>query len=537
MDNHTHPATERFTAGSNESYWVNSVMPIAYSRLALNKEVDVVVVGGGIAGVSVAYCLCSAGKRVALVEDGFIGSGETGRTTAHLVSALDDRYYELERLFGADNTKLIAASHVHAIDFVERTVARENISCDFKRVDGFLFLHPSDDPANLDKELEAAARAGLDVSITNLALNRAGVQKAIKFPRQAQFHPLKYIKGLCEAIIKNGGSIYTNTHAKEITDTGIVTDEGFRISADHVVIATNSPVNNKYTMHLKQYAYRTYVIGARISKAASPGCLLWDTGDSRVNSSIPPYHYVRTAAFDDEHELLIVGGEDHATGLADTKHQPEEERYSALEKWMREHFEGVENVIYRWSGQVLEPMDSLAFIGRNPHDKENVYIVTGDSGNGMTHGTIAGMLIRDLVKGNHNELEKLYDPSRFKIFKAGKTFFKEMVGGLISYLKTKPAGIDESGLSGIRPNEGKIIEFEGERFGAFRDEKDELHFVAAECTHLGCVVKWNNDEKSWDCPCHGSRFTYDGKVLNGPANKPLSYYSQAEVKNIKIKQS
>lgn len=530
MENQPQHSSEKFTAGTHIPFWINSVSPLAYNKLVLNKEVDVVVVGGGIAGVTIAYTLTMAGKKVALVEDGFIGSGETGRTTAHLVTALDDRYYNLEKLFGKEDAKRIAQSHASAIDFVERISLRENIHCEFERVNGYLFLHDSDKPENLDKELEAAKRCGLEVEMTSIILGQKS-QLAIKYANQAQFHPLKYLKGLCDVIIKNGGDIYTNTHAKKISDEGIVSDDGFTIKADHVVIATNSPVNNKYAMHLKQYAYRTYVIAAKIEKDAFPHSLWWDTGDFTANAEIPPYHYVRTQSLNDTHDLLIVGGEDHATGLADAEHKTEVERYQLLEEWAKNNFEGIGEIVYKWSGQVMEPMDSLAYIGKNPFDSNNIFIATGDSGNGMTHGTIAGTLIRDLITGRENELEKLYAPSRIKLFKAGKTFFNEFVSGFINYIKNKPDHTD-SHLSDIKSNEGKIIEFEGEKFGAYRDEEGHMHFVQAECTHLGCMVKWNNDEKSWDCPCHGSRFTYEGQVLNGPANSPLAYYSHIQGQKI-----
>jgi glycine/D-amino acid oxidase-like deaminating enzyme/nitrite reductase/ring-hydroxylating ferredoxin subunit len=527
METSLNPQGDKITAGTHVPYWVATSYVLSYQKLAVNKEADVVIVGGGIAGVSIAYCLCREGKKVILVEDGYVASGETGRTTAHLVTALDDRYYELERIFGEENTKLIANSHASAIDFIERTVASEKIACDFERVTGFLFRHPTDDPDNLSKEYEACKRAGLDVEQSTIVLGNKTVEKVIKFNGQAQFHPVKYLKALCEAIQRMGGDIYTGTHAKEIDQHGIVTDDGFKIKAEHVVVATNTPVNNKYLLHLKQFAYRTYVIGMKAKKGTHPVALWWDTGDMSANKKIPPYHYVRTQKFNATHDLLIVGGEDHAVGLADAEKKPEEERYSSLEKWARRHFEGVEDVVYKWSGQVMEPSDSLAYIGHNPFDKNNVYVVSGDSGNGMTHGTIAGMLIRDLIIGRENRWAKIYSPSRFKLFKSGSVFFKEFVGGLMSYLKTKP-GQDSTALGKIARNEGAVITFEGKKFGAYRDENNLLHFVDAECSHLGCIIKWNNDEKSWDCPCHGSRFSFNGKVLHGPANEPLVYYAQHE---------
>ncbi|MEO6304905.1 MAG: FAD-dependent oxidoreductase [Bacteroidia bacterium] len=525
-ETHVHHSGEKITAGSHSSVWIDTVQPLAFRKLEENIETDVVIVGGGMAGISIAYNLVKSGKKVVIVEDGFVGSGETGRTTAHLVTALDDRYYELQKMFGDEKTKLVAESHKTAIDFIERATRREHIDCDFERVDGYLFLHPSDDVESLGKEFEAAENAGVEVE----KLERVpGMEKyygpCLRFANQAQFHPLKYIKALCEVIQNNGGVIYTNAHAQKIDHTGIVTDKGYKVTAKHIVVSTNTPVNNKVVMHLKQYAYRTYVIGAKIKKDSLPKSLWWDTGEFTVNENIPPYHYVRTQKLDSEHDLLIIGGEDHATGIAGTN-KSEEESYSTLEKWAKEYFE-IGDIIFKWSGQVMEPMDSLAYIGRNPFDKDNVYIVTGDSGNGMTHTTIAAMLITDLINGKENKFEKLYDPSRLKLIDAGKIFFKEFVGGFANYFKEKKQNTaQENDLNTIAKNEGKIIEVEGKKYGVFCDENNNYHVVSADCTHLKCTVSWNNDEKSWDCPCHGSRFTCEGKVVNGPANTDLPYHKE-----------
>jgi Rieske Fe-S protein len=222
---------------------------------------------------------------------------------------------------------------------------------------------------------------------------------------------------------------------------------------------------------------------------------------------------------------LICGGEDHPTGLPEAMDRDQTTSYSKLESWARERFD-IGAVVYKWSGQVMEPMDSLAYIGRNPMDKDNVYIVTGDSGNGITHGTIAGLLIPDLILGIDNPWENIYDPGRTHFLKSGKTFVQEFFGGLIQYIKTSPKHADRIKLSDIKTGEATIIEMGKEKFGAFRDASDDLHVVSATCTHLGCTVKWNKDEKTWDCPCHGSRYTHDGKVLNGPAIKELLYYKE-----------
>jgi Rieske Fe-S protein len=254
--------------------------------------------------------------------------------------------------------------------------------------------------------------------------------------------------------------------------------------------------------------------------------LWWDTGDHATDAKIPPYHYVRTQAFNDEYDLLISGGEDHATGLPEKDGKPEEKRYEYIEDWTRQHFP-IEEIIYHWSGQVMEPADSLGFIGRNPWDKKNIYIVTGDSGNGMTHGTVAALLIPDLIMGKENPWEKTYSPSRGNILAAGKIWFKEFVGGLTAYLKHSDDGKDVR-LTDIKKGEAEIIDLDGEKYGAYCDEHNAMHLVSAKCTHLGCTVKWNSDEKSWDCPCHGSRFTPEGKVLNGPANVPLQYHHEGQ---------
>ncbi|HMC97717.1 MAG TPA: FAD-dependent oxidoreductase, partial [Flavobacteriales bacterium] len=221
-----------------------------------------------------------------------------------------------------------------------------------------------------------------------------------------------------------------------------------------------------------------------------------------------------------QHDLLLCGGEDHPTGSTNGTHVPEEDRYIALEHWAGEHF-GAAPVVHRWSGQVIEPVDSIAYIGRDPFNKDNVYIVTGDSGNGLTHATIAGRLITDMINGKHNVLERIYKPSRFKFLKAGKTLLSEFFSGLVSYLAHHPK--PDNGLASVAKGQGRVVQLDGRLYGVYKDEHEACHMVDAKCTHLKCTVKWNADEKTWDCPCHGSRFSYQGQVLNGPANTDLPY--------------
>jgi glycine/D-amino acid oxidase-like deaminating enzyme/nitrite reductase/ring-hydroxylating ferredoxin subunit len=518
------------------SYWTETLTPAIQNPLKENLETDVVIVGGGIAGLSVAYCLVQSGKKVVLVEDGAIGSGETGHTTAHFVTALDDRYYHFEKIFSEEEIKLIAGSHREAINFVERTVKKENIDCEFERLNGYLFLHPSDKKESLHKELRAALKAGVEVKAVDKAPGMLQSERALCFLHQAQLHPLKYLNGLCNAIKKTGGKLFTDTHASLINHEGITTKDGFTVKAKHIVVATNSPVNNLYTTSIKQSAYRTYVIGALVKKDLLPKALWWDTGDFEINSKIPPYHYVRLQSYDNDHDLLISGGEDHLTAHTGKLHLHEEDHYKLVEDWTRKYFP-IEDVIYHWSGQVLEPMDGIAFIGRNSFDYDNVYIVTGDSGNGMTHCSFAGLLISDLINKKENKWEHLYSPARFKLRESGAVV-RVLADSVINTLK-KWFYADNVELTSIKNGEAGIVKLDvsdkdGEpvteiKCGAYRNEEGKLFLVSAECMHLGCIVHWNNDEKSWDCPCHGSRYTYEGKVINGPANFDLPAYSEKDV--------
>lgn len=522
--NHNNNHSGTITSGNHLSYWTESVMPSEFSKLDQSMEVEVVVVGGGIAGLMTAYGLITRGRKVTVIEDGVIGSGETGRTTAHLTAALDDRYYILEKLFGKEDTRLAASSHQQAINYYQHIIEKENIECDFKRLDGYLFLHPSDKPEHLEKEFSAAASAGLEVEICEQVPGIADAGPGIIFRNQAQLHPLKFLNGLAEAIIRHGGKIFTNTHAKEISSKGIATPEGHIINSDFVVVATNSPVNNKVIMHMKQTNYRTYVIGLQIAKNSMQPALWWDTGDFDVNKDVPPYHYVRLQPLDDSFDLLIVGGEDHLVGLTEPGHTSESERYSTLETWAREHF-NCGPVIYKWSGEVREPIDCLAYIGRNPMDEENVFIVTGDSGNGMTHGAIAGLMLPELMEKKDHPWRRIYAPSRLKLRAAG-TLLKEFTNGFMQLLKSKPKGLKDATIADIPTDTAKVIELEGKKYGVYRDEQDQVHLVSVTCTHMGCTLSWNGDERSWDCPCHGSRFTHEGEVINGPANVNLAYHKE-----------
>ena len=477
----------RSDTGRTDSLWMATDPPRVLPPLGEDLRTDVAVIGAGIAGITTAYLLALEGRRVVVLDDGPVGGGETGRTTAHLSSALDDRYHVLERLHGLEGARLAAASHAAAIDRIESIVAAEGIACGFRRLDGYLFVPPGEPLDVLDAEFEAARRAGLPgvrmVPRAPVASFDSGL--SLLFPRQGQFHPLAYLHALVDAIERRGGRIFGGTHVTGV-EAGppavVTTERGPGVTADYVVCATNTPIVDWLVIHSKQAPYRTFAIGARVTEAV-PAALYWDTAD--------PYHYVRLQG-----DVLIVGGEDHKTGQQDDAY----DRFAYLESWARERFP-IGDVGYRWSGQVMEPVDGLGYIGRNPGDKGHVLVATGDSGQGMTHGTIAGILLTDLILGRPNPWETLYDPARKSVRNAAE-YLKENVNVAKQYLDYVSPG-EVPSADEIRPGQGALV----------RQGLGKL----AVCPHLGCIVHWNSLEGTWDCPCHGSRFGTDGRVLNGPA--------------------
>ena len=443
---------------------------------------------------------------------GGVGGGEASRSTAHLASAQDDFFSEIERVHGEEGARIAAASHSAAVAKVGEIAAAEGIECGYARVDGYLFLAEGDDPKDLEEELAAARRAGLEVELVSRApIDSFDSGRCLRFANQGQFDPVRYVAGLVRAVERDGGRIYTGTAAREIADgtpATVTTAAGHTISAQAVVVATNSPVNDLLVMHTKQAPYRTYVIGVRVPAGSVTPALYWDSAD--------PYHYVRLEKAPGERaeggDLLIVGGEDHKTGQADDM----DERWRRLESWTRERFPRAGAVEHRWSGQVMEPVDFMGFIGRNPGD-EHVYIATGDSGKGTTHGTIAGMLLTDLITARPNPWETLYDPSRKSVRPpASLAFAKENLNVAARYLELVTPGEIKS-PDEVKPGEGAVLRRGAHKIAVYRDRDGQVHERSALCTHLHCVVHWNHGEGSWDCPCHGSRFDPYGRVLNGPA--------------------
>jgi glycine/D-amino acid oxidase-like deaminating enzyme len=389
----------------NTSIWFDNASMPAFPALDGDTTADVCVIGAGIAGLTTAYMLLREGKSVVVIDSAGIGAGETGRSTAHMFPP-DERFSELERGFGAVKAALVADSYRRATDCVESIIRVEQIDCEFERLDGYLFNPHGQWNAVLESEYAVTSRFGLDVR----RLERVpGLQfdtgPCLRFARQAQFHPLKYLAGLARAIVTLGGRIHDHTRALDVggdAASQTVRCEQGAITAGAVVIATNVPFIDRFVKHGMQESYRSYVLGLRVPKDALPRALLWDTGK--------PYYYVRLASArpDANYELLVVGGQDHK----DAASPPAQQRYDEIEAWARARFPIAGQVDYAWSGQVMEPGDGIALLGRNPLDEGNVFIITGDSGNGMTHCTAGAILVTDQILGRTNRWSALYSPDR-----------------------------------------------------------------------------------------------------------------------------
>jgi glycine/D-amino acid oxidase-like deaminating enzyme/nitrite reductase/ring-hydroxylating ferredoxin subunit len=500
----------------NVSAWEAGTQLPNPGPLTSDTTADVCIVGAGIAGLTTAYLLAREGASVVVLDRGPLMAGETKHTTAHLSCVIDDRFTLVEKLRGVEAARLAAESHAAAISTIASIAREEGIECDFESVDAFLFADAETSVAQIDLEYQSALRAGLEVErVATAPRNTRFDLPGLMFKGQAQFHPLKYLRGLIARCTELGVRFHSDTPVVEVTGGApacVATASGKLIHCGAAVVATNSPINEQFAMHTKAFPYRTFVVGALIPKGSIPHALFWDTAD--------PYHYVRcqtweTGADGVEHDLLIIGGEDHKTGHFDDA----PERYARLDEWARGKFDGMGRIVHQWTGQVLETLDGLAYIGREPTGDRNVYVASGDSGMGMTHGTLAGMIFRDMAKGRANPWESLYDPSR-KIPAAAGDYLLENLDVAAQYRKFLTSG-DVSSADDISAGTGAIVRNGMKKEAVYRDDEGILHRMSAVCPHLGCIVSWNSATGCWDCPCHGSRFDCKGGVLTGPATSDL----------------
>jgi glycine/D-amino acid oxidase-like deaminating enzyme/nitrite reductase/ring-hydroxylating ferredoxin subunit len=504
-------------AERSRSLWMEVPAP-RLGALDADADTDVLVIGAGVVGLTTAYELARGGRRVMVLDRGRFGRGMTARTTAHLSFELDDYFHELIKAFDVEHARQWYASQSAAVDLFERIAADEGIDSDFARLEGILTAAAAKDVDNLRKELAAARQAGfVDAEWLDAGAAPGVEHGAIRFPRQARFHPLKFMNGLVQALSRMGAAMHDETSVDSLDDSGGVvvakTGSGRTVTARQALVATNAPFHLRVPIHTKQAPYRTYAIAAPAPKGSIPDVLLWDTVE-------PGYHYVRLQPGDTE-DLLIVGGEDHKSGVEDDG----PDRIARLERWARARYPQMGRLAYAWSGQVYEPADFVGFIGKSP-EHQLVYVATGDSGQGMTTGAAAALILADLMNGRENPWASLYEPGR-QMHRGLGEYVKENLEAARHWLEIVGPG-ERATAAKLAPGEGAVIKVAGKPVAAHRDETGRLHLRSAICTHAGCVVHWNGFEGCWDCPCHGSQFSVDGQVLNGPAAQPLAEASLDE---------
>ena len=469
-----------------------------FPTLSKDIETDICIVGGGITGLTLARELTNAGKEVVLLEAISCGEGTTSYSSNHLNTQIDYSYQNVVSKYGTETAKLVAESRSQAIDYIEHF--SKDYDFDFKRVPGFLYAEYEEQVSTIEKEYETTHSLGMPVKLTDYVPLPFQVKKAVQFDNQAEFNTQKYLNSIIDSLRDTSCQIYENSRVKHYKHQDkLVKTENGSVKADHVVLATHLPLF--VNLHQTTSApYRSYMIVAKVEKYPPHG-LYWDNQD--------PYHYTRIYEQKDE-KWLVVGGSDHKTGEAD----PKTNYYQNLEKYIDQHF-SIKEIIHQWSAQYYEPADGLPYIGKTPLG--NTWMATGYSGDGLVYGTIAGMLIKDLITGNENKLAEVYSPKRMKPLTSGE-YYKENIKVGVHFIKDRFTSAE---FDKVPSGEGQIINDEGKSYAVYKEEGGDMHITSAVCPHIGCVVKWNHMEKTWDCPCHGSRFNPQGELIIGPATHNL----------------
>jgi glycine/D-amino acid oxidase-like deaminating enzyme/nitrite reductase/ring-hydroxylating ferredoxin subunit len=493
------------------SIWIDTSHETNYAPLQGDVEADVAIVGAGITGITAAWILAREGRRVVVIEKGRIALGETGHTTAHIVTATDADYSDLVKEHGEEGARLNSEAIAESIEWIRGTVESLQIDCGLQRVPGFLYAEQEDHREYLERQREFLGRSGVQTEWADSLPLPFPVAGALRFDGQYQFHIRRYLLRLLTEAEQAGARFFEQTQATDVEvqedlPSRVVTDGG-SVRAREVLLTTHVPMNDRGALWAKMHVTRTYVVAARIDgRDDIADGLYWDT--------IYPYHYTRTLQTE-KGRFLIVGGEDRPVGSSENDAQ----RYRDLEDYTRSRF-GISEFEYRWSGQINEPSDMIPFIGRS-HYGERVWMSTGYSGTGMTYGTIAALILADLASGRPNRYTDLFNPGRTKVKSIIEELPEVMRGPRRLISKVLNLDVEAKSLDEVSPGEGKIVKVDGRKRAVFKAANGTVTMLDPSCTHMGCTVAWNPAETSWDCPCHGSRFDTDGKVLAGPASKDL----------------
>jgi glycine/D-amino acid oxidase-like deaminating enzyme/nitrite reductase/ring-hydroxylating ferredoxin subunit len=498
--------------GACTSLWQDTVDTYSEDKKDIRDlSFDVIIAGGGITGITTALLLQKAGKSVLIAEAKSIGFGTTGGTTAHLNTFLDTPYYTIQSKFNDSKAQLTAKAVQDALDLIKQNVTKYGIDCGYKELSGYLFSQDQKQSEELEDIIKSAQECQVKCSWTKAIPVPIPFQKAIEFPGQATFHPLRYVTALAEIFENAGGIILENCRVQDVTegDPHVIQTSRGNFKTEHFIYATHIPPGVNL-LHFRCAPYRSYAIAVKLDKST-------DYPDSLVYDMYDPYHYYRTQEIDGE-LYFIAGGEDHKTG--------HEENTSAcftrLEAYVRQFFP-VRSVTHRWSSQYFEPNDGIPYIGHLPAHPDKIYVATGYGGNGMIYSAVAAITLTDMIVTGSSEYQDLFNPNRIKIVAGFSNFVKEsadVVGKLIGTIM--PADKLEE-LADLAPGEAKVMKYEGHRLAIYKDENGTVYPLNSACTHIKCEVAWNTAEKSWDCPCHGSRFSYTGEMLTAPARKDLEF--------------
>lgn len=491
-----------------EPYWRDSIDLPKFPSLEEDLQVDVVIVGGGITGITTAYLLSNEGMKVALLEAGNLLNGTTGHTTAKITAQHDLIYDELLNHFGHEKAYQYYEATSEALQFVKDTVQKHQIDCDLKEEDAYIYATQKSSINKMIKEIEAYEKLGIKGELINQLPIHLSVQSAIVMPHQAHFHPLKYLTHLVHLIQKQGVQIFERTTAMDVergSTPTVITEKGNKVSGKYVVAATHFPFYDPSFYFARMHAERSYVLAIRPRKEFEGGMYL--SVDQPVRSLRPLYI--------DGEDCLIIGGESHRTGQGICAFS----HYEAIERFAQETY-GIQEYKYRWSAQDLITLDKVPYIGQMNKEEPNIFVATGYRKWGMTNGTVAARLLSDLILERENPYVELYSPSRFNMDPSIKNFLKDNIN-VAGQLIAGKVGIVFDKVEDLSNDEATIVMIDGERCGAYKDLEGKLHIVDTTCTHLGCEVDWNHGDRTWDCPCHGSRYSITGEVIEGPAKEPL----------------
>jgi glycine/D-amino acid oxidase-like deaminating enzyme/nitrite reductase/ring-hydroxylating ferredoxin subunit len=494
---------------TNVSYWVDSTAAPERPRLEGSVEVDVAIVGAGIVGLTAARLLKRSGKTVAVVEMDRIVRGVTGYTTAKITSGHSTIYQRLESTHGQDVARSYATVNQLALKQMAGWIEEDGIACDFQRRPNFVYSEATEQESSIEMEAAAARRAGLKVSLVTETDLPYAIAAAVRLEDQAQFHPRKYLLHFARDVDGDGSHIFENSRVVDVSEGKLceVKTERGRILARHVILATHYPFWDRGLLFPRVHPKRSYAIAGPLEASPAP--------DGMYISVDEPTRSIRTIP-DGDRTLLMVGGNGHGAGQKqDTGHE-----YEDLERWMSARF-GISEVSHRWSTQDGITVDMLPYAGTARRGSDRVYTATGFGKWGMTNGTAAAMVISDAILGLTNEFSSLFDPHRLTVKASATKFVSENVKVARHWLGDRVLHPQGASFDDLEPGQAAVKGVGLHQVAGYRDEAGALHAVSATCTHLGCIVAWNEAEKSWDCPCHGSRFDPDGRVLHGPAVKDL----------------